>query len=351
MQELEEQERLQRLLLYVRAHAPVSRQQLQEALPECYEPYRGAPGDADALARHDNTVRKRLSRDRAKLEQLGFTLIMKNDCYQLDEQATYASETPEAGLSEEEASVIRQVASARLLDPDFLEKEALRHALAKRCVELDVPDALPLVDQKAAVSTEPHGLQKVLKAIRLRKRMRFEYTDAAGNVTTREVEPFGTYVHNRRCYAVCWDPQAGQAGEARNFRLDRMRRVQVSTRVSAGPDFPPRPFRLSEHYLLPFQLGECSMHATVRFAASCAWRAPALTRHRGTLTSQAAEAVTAQPDAHTGEQALLWHIEAADVERLARWCIENGPGITPLAPRALCDAYRRAPLKAEEACR
>lgn len=346
MQELSEHERLQRLLLYVRAHEPVRREQLQHALPECYAPYSGDPHDTVALNRHDSTTRRRLSRDRAKLAQLGFVLTLDDDdCYRLDEQATYCAdgETGQfAALSEEQRCVIRQRASARLLDPDFLQKDLLRTALAKRCVELETPDLLPLVNQQTRIDAEPRGLHKVLKAIRSRKRLGFEYEDAEGCTSTRKVEPFGTYVHNHRCYVVCWDAHAAAQGDTRTFRLDRMKRLKVNAHAPETPDFDPRPFHVEEHYHLPFQLGVCNVDATVRFEASIAWKAPALTRHRGIL-----ERTSEQEDAC----ALLWHIEVADVERLARWCIENGSGIVPTAPDGARDAYHRTLLLAQETCR
>lgn len=335
MSELAEQERLQRLLLYVRGHGPVSRAQLQRALPECYAPYEGDADDAAAAKRHDDTIRKRLQRDRAKLQALGFTLsVGEDDRYAFDAAATFTHGDEQRDWSEEDACVVRQVASARLLDPDVLGKDALRCALAKVCIELDAPDALPLVEREAPLIAEPHGLQKALKAIRLRKHLQFEYCDAKGAASSRSVEPFGTFVHNHHCYIVAFDVDAQ---ENRTFRLDRMSRLKVNAREGAAPDFDERPFRLEDHYRLPFQMGDCDTEAMVSFDAELAWKAPALTMHRGSLA--------------TSDGGVLWTISTADPDALASWCIEHGPGIAPVAPPQARAAYEGALTRSLEACR
>jgi hypothetical protein len=37
---------------------------------------------------------------------------------------------------------------------------------------------------------------------------------------------------------------------------------------------------------------------------------------------------------------VLWHIDARDLNRLARWIVEEGPGIGPLEPPALVERVR-----------
>ena len=106
-----------------------------------------------------------------------------------------------------------------------------------------------------------------------------------------------------------------------------MSHVSVNPARPAVPDFDERVFDASQYYGLPFQFGDEATEVEVRFDEDSAWRAPRLCLHQGTLSYNDDETVT-------------WHVRANDLNALAQWCVENGPGIEPIAPQEAADAYR-----------
>lgn len=74
------------------------------------------------------------------------------------------------------------------------------------------------------------------RAFTERRRLRFEYTDAHGRVSTRTVEPHGLLVRPPAWYVVAWDPTPDAA---RLFRADRMSHPDLDRST-----FVPRPDEL-----------------------------------------------------------------------------------------------------------
>ncbi|MFF2083367.1 helix-turn-helix transcriptional regulator [Nocardia sp. NPDC058176] len=66
-----------------------------------------------------------------------------------------------------------------------------------------------------------------------RERLRFDYTDHAGRVSRRDVEPDSLVNVSRHWYLVAWDVDRG---DWRSFRVDRL-----EPRIPTGPRFTPRP--------------------------------------------------------------------------------------------------------------
>lgn len=129
---------------------------------------------------------------------------------------------------------------------------------------------------------------------------------------------------NKHLYLAAYDTDA-QA--ERLFRHDRMEKVQANRQSPSKADFKSRAFDASEYLKLPFQFGEETFTAKLRFDASCAWQTGTLCMQRGSIEQN-------------GDGSATWTVDAADAGKLAGWCAQNGPGIRPLEPQAAVDAYR-----------
>jgi len=77
-------------------------------------------------------------------------------------------------------------------------------------------------------------LTQVACACRDHMKLRIDYRDRGGNVTSRTLEPIRLVHTGRLWYLVAWD---GGREDWRTFRMDRMERI-----ASAGPKFVPREF-------------------------------------------------------------------------------------------------------------
>lgn len=246
------------------------------------------------------------------------------EAYVLDRDATFAGEIE---LSPQEALALRTAAGAVLDDPSFPYARDLRLALAKvsaaaggagaadgalvasRCAD-EAPEA-----QAAAVAA-------LTGAISSRKRVRFDYTKAAGTSAPRRVDPYGVFARDGRWYLVGRD---ADADAVRVFAVPRIEALEVETARPKSPDFePPQDFDITVWMLLPFQFGDERGPATLRLTGSAAARAGALARGQGRL--------------EPSEGAVIWHVDVADPRALATWAIENGPGIQVLQPPAARDA-------------
>lgn len=77
-------------------------------------------------------------------------------------------------------------------------------------------------------------LTQIACACRDRLKLRINYRDRGGNVTSRMLEPIRLAHTGRLWYLVAWD---SQRKDWRTFRMDRVQRL-----VSTGPPFVPRAF-------------------------------------------------------------------------------------------------------------
>lgn len=326
-QKTTEGERLVKLALFIKEHAPVSFADIRAGLWE-YAEYAG--DDSDEQRKHDQKVRRMFERDKTSLEECGLAIVVDSDnCYALDTHASFAAPVD---LTPAQTSLLRIVCAACLEDEAYPLKNELRMVLAKIGDELGLPDMLPgiggLRPERAEVQT---GLKKVQKAISERKRLHFGYRGAAGKESSREVEPFGCFFFQKRCYVVAQDPSVQ---DVRCFRLDRMSKIKVNGGKS--PDFKARMFDVDEWRRLPFQYGDERFEAVVRIDADNAWRAEYLCEDFGVLEERDGE--------------LLWRIEAASSHALAAWCAEHGPGLHVVAPQSAVQVYEAALARALEVC-
>lgn len=319
-------ERQIKLALYVQAHGPVSRAQIQRHLPE----YAASEArDAASRKKQEATVRRRFERDKAALAKAGIELAAsENGLYRiLPAENGVFSELEEGSV---QSALLRVSSAALLQDPVYEHAGNLRMALSKLSGPLEIPDALPWAEQEALEGLRPaeescDGTRRKAKAaLDASKLLRFEYTDAAGRMTKREVEPIGLFASNGHEYLAAWDNT--RQGE-RCFRLDRMGRANVNESGRGSADFEPRRFEASRWQLLPFQMGDATgCEATVRISPSALWQARNLCSSHGRIVEDAIGSC-------------FWQVSFADARGLAAWCIANGPGLVPLQPEEVARAY------------
>lgn len=328
-------ERQVKLALFVAAKGPVSRQQVQAAIPE----YAAGPGaSAEGAHRAREAARRRFERDKSELAAQGVRLESGEDgLYRL---APPGAEGPLAQLEpgSPQAALLRVAGVAPLQDPSCLQASALRMALAKLCGPLEIPDALEWAGEESLLSiVSPKPLRgttrrKVGSALVHRKRLSFDYVDAAGRSSRRCVEGIGLYSAKGREYLAAWDTARE---DKRCFRLDRMSNVSVAGNGRGKPDYEPRPFNAQDWQLLGFQMGPGPAHeALVKVSPSALWQARNLCAGHGELLKDEIGRVS-------------WRVSYANARELASWCVANGPGLIPVRPQEVADEYAQLIAEAQ----
>ena len=127
-----------------------------------------------------------------------------------------------SSIGKMEETAVRVLAKLDQLLPMRLRKRA--SALHSVTVSLARPESAPAIDL----------LTQIACACRDHLKLRINYGDRAGNVTSRVVEPTRLAHTGRLWYLVAWDPQRK---DWRTFRIDRVQRV-----MATGPQFTPRDF-------------------------------------------------------------------------------------------------------------
>ncbi len=316
---ISDRERIIRLALVIKERGPIDFVSIRRTIPTEYGFYEG--GDDAEQRRHEDAVRRKFERDKKALQEYGFYLSTDADSrYFLDESASFAMPVD---LDEEEESLLRMLCSALLDDESYPFKTELRMIMSKIGDELALPDMLASSSEDPAQERPSSTLKKARKALRTRKRLSFDYKDSHGSGSRRDVEPIGCFLFNKHLYLVAFDPEADAE---RSFRFDRMSHAKVNTKQPSKPDFDEHPFVASDYFGLPFQFGDGNFTACIRFDPEREWQTDRLCMQKGALEPS---------DAGT-----LWHVDAADARMLARWCVEHGPGIEPVAPQEAVTAYR-----------
>jgi proteasome accessory factor B len=308
-------ERIVNLALFLAsAHRPVSASEISHQVA-------GYPAGQNEAA-----FNRMFERDKDDLRQAGLVITLDRtgdvERYLFDPDATF-SENVE--LTPVEARELRAASAAMLSDPSFPYTDDLRAAVAKLVAAVGAPvgssNAI-LVSASADESPQAQGaaVAELTRAVAIRKRARFSYTGAGGGRSIREVEPWGLFARDGRWYLVAHGPAA--AGE-RVFAVARMDDLTIEPSRPKTPDFErPEGFDVSRFMLMPFQFGPERHEAVLRLTGPAARRAVALTAGQGTLTQAA-------------DGAIVWRIPVADESLLARWVVDNGPGIETTAPDSL----------------
>jgi predicted DNA-binding transcriptional regulator YafY len=126
------------------------------------------------------------------------------------------------GLAGSTESVAGALAKIHRVLPDLLRRrvEALEATLD---FTSSGPTGAPVTGETVLLLAE---------AIRRRLRVRAGYTSFAGEVTRRQLSPYGLVVHSGRWYLAAYDHDRQ---DLRTFRVDRMRRPAVSKQAAAPP--------------------------------------------------------------------------------------------------------------------
>lgn len=311
-------ERLVNLGLYLAdAREPVTAERIRADVA-------GYPGEDE----QDQAAFLRMfERDKDLLRAAGFAILTDAEnegLYRLDRAATFSASIE---LSAEETAAIRAAGTALLGDRSFPFAEDLRLALAKIGSALDsgdVPAAARLADEDPEHQGESVAI--LSDAAARSKRVAFVYTNSYNLTSPHEIEPYGLFLHDGRWYLVGRDVAKD---EVRTYTVSRMSDIAPNVGKPKQPDFErPADFDVRAYTQLPFQYGpaDAAFSATLRFAPHVAWRAEALTSGQGEL-------------APAGD-ALVWRVDARSARRLARFVIENGPGISAVGPPAVADEIR-----------
>lgn len=192
---------------------------------------------AERLGVTDRTVR----RDVDKLRNLGYPVHASTGIaggYQLgagaalppllldDDEAVAVAiglRTAAAGaVTGIEETSVRALAKLEQVLPNRLRRRV--NALQNYTVRITVDGGGPTV--------APEVLTAIANACRDSERLRLDYSDHAGNVSVRSVEPHRLVNWGRRWYLVAWDTDRA---DWRTFRVDRL-----TPRVPTGPKFTPR---------------------------------------------------------------------------------------------------------------
>ncbi|MBE0416357.1 MAG: WYL domain-containing protein [Coriobacteriia bacterium] len=302
-------ERLVNVALFLAAtRGPVSAERIRTEIA-------GYPEGQDEVA-----FLRMFERDKDDLRAMGLAIESTPEGkYRLDAGRTFVAGLD---LSVDEEAVLRAAAAVFLGDPSFPFTTNLRYALVKvsGAPDAEIPAAAHLADEHP--ETQGATVATLTSASSTRKRVTFDYTNAAGRTATHTVEPYGLFLHAGRWYLVGRDIARN---EVRVYAAARMENVTANTSRPRTPDFErPLDFVVAEYIGLPFQYGPGeTFDAVVRFAPSVAWRAPTLTGGAGEI--------------RPGEDGLLWHITARDAVRLARWVVASGPGLSLESPAEVAE--------------
>lgn len=281
----------------------------------------GYPEDQD-----DAAFNRMFERDKDDLRRFGYVIDGEADGqYRLDSRATFASSTT---LSPEEAATLRVVCAALLDDPAFPFAEDLRFALVKLSMTDDgqTPhgDDVPAVSRLADEDPEDQGanVSSLDEAVRGRKTVEFDYRNSRGEDKHHTIEPYGLFAHSGRWYLVGRDRDLD---EIRTYCVSRLADMRPNPRAPRTPDFErPADFDVAAFTALPFQYGSAGpITVRLRLTGDAARRSADLCAGKGTLSAEG--------------DSLSWVVDTRNTDRLLRWAIENGPGISIIEPAALAD--------------
>ena len=300
-------ERLVNLAMYLAAaREPVS----------AYDVRANVDGYAPAEEQDEAAYLRMFERDKDDLRTAGFAIETdSDDRYLLDTEATFAAEI---SLSAEEYAALRATAAALMDDPAFPFTSDLRFALAKVS---DSPSS-PSIHASAAIADECPDLQGravavLTEALATAKYVSFTYTNSRELTAAHKVDPYGLFAREGRWYMVGRDRDRD---EIRTYALARLSDLAPNAARPKSPDFErPEDFDVARYIRLPFQFGNDSFDAVLRFESEILWRLSSLLGSHGETTT-------------TADGSKTWKVVASNKKRLLGWVVENGPGISIEAP-------------------
>ncbi|MBM3695020.1 MAG: WYL domain-containing protein [Actinobacteria bacterium] len=269
----------------------------------------------------DEAFRRTFERDKDLLRQLGIPLrLAPTDIWEVEHGYVVRTEEyalPDPGLTDEELAALwlaAQLVNAGSAVPD-------RAALLKLG---GLPPAFADASLGAELGEFSQDLGALFSAVAERRIASFTY-----HGRPRRVRPYGL-VHRRGH----WYLVARQAGESapRSFRVDRLSDLQVGSR--AGAFIRPPGFRAADAVpSAPWEAGDSTIEATVRFEPRLAWWA----------RRQLPAAATVLAD---DQQGLVARLGVAAVEPFIAWMIgfeDEAEVVSPPELRAALLAHLEEP--------
>jgi proteasome accessory factor B len=299
MQALERLVNLVALLL--NAQAPLSFEEIREALP-AYE-----QGDL-------TTAKRMFERDKDALREIGIPVELRaTDVWEVEEGYVIPRERyylPEIDFTPEEVSALVVAALAPGDD------EAAGSAVRKLIAGVDASALGSLSARPVALGPDRGGerIAALARAIQDVRAVTFRYRGADGEVTEREIEPYGLLARSGRWYVVGHDRRRN---DIRAFRISR-----VATDVSdAGPgSTPPEGFSAAEHVRAgPWEEDEDAT-AVVALSPDVAWWA-------------APQRAAVRADGWTEAS-----VDVRNRDTFVDWVLSLGPDALVLSPPELRDA-------------
>lgn len=281
----------------------------------------GYPEDQDTAA-----FLRMFERDKDALRAAGLVIDVALDpdtdteAYRLDPDATFARPVEFAA---DELSAVRAVAAALADDATFPFGEDLALALGKLGA---AGQEGPMATTQLSAGIDGQralDVRSLAESVRTRKAVSFDYTNSQGSARRRRVHPYGLFFREGQWYLTGLDVDID---DIRTFAIERLKDLEVNRVKPRTPDFErPEAFDVREQERLPFQFGGATVPARIRFDADVAWRAERLSRGHGRIETL--------PDGSA-----VWQVEVADIERLASWLLDEGPGLHAIEPRELVTA-------------
>jgi predicted DNA-binding transcriptional regulator YafY len=192
------------------------------------------PGDelADRLGVTPRTIR----RDIDRLRELGYEIRATPGAHGGYTLGPGAQKMPPLLLDDDAAVAVAIALATVPTEAAARAAAALDQVLPARLrdrVEAVTATTVPL----PAPELYQNDLAFLAQACNRAERLRFQYSDGAGNQTSRHVEPYRLVSTGRRWYLVARDVAKG---EWRSFRLDRLTQPQ-GTGIRSRPADPPDP--------------------------------------------------------------------------------------------------------------
>lgn len=261
-------------------------------------------------------------RDRNALSELGLGIeqveggLTREGGWRLDPLATVET----SGLTDDEALVVDLMCQPLCSDPTFPYGNELMLALAK--VNNSFEDVLP--DAQGIRLAKLPAPVSIMRAAFLRRiACDIDYSDAAGNVTTRRVATLGTFALREHLYFVtCPISEDGLDGSLiRNLRSDR---VLTASLVKGLAYEIPEDFCVDDHIRLPFQMGTSLCQGAFLVPDALEGEVRTEVKAAGTITRK--------------EGHLVLEADVADPRAAATWAI--AAGVTPLSPTEVVEDFR-----------
>ena len=139
----------------------------------------------------------------------------------------------------------------------------IRRVLPKRvAVKLEsVLESLAFTDQSGEVDApNTDVLLTIADAVRHRRPISIRYTARDGRRTERTLHPYGIVAHSGRWYVTGDDPELGDGGEDRTFRLDRI----ADARTLPGSFEPPSDLDSAQRVLSGFATADYRYEVVLR---------------------------------------------------------------------------------------